>query len=121
MGLPKAPEARLFYRVSHERLADARILRERGRTTGSVYLAGYAVECMLKALVLSRPTGSARSAMADSFRGSKGHDFGWLRRAYLRGRGQALPPDIRTAFEEVNTWSTHVRYFPGQIGQRRAE
>jgi HEPN domain-containing protein len=121
MGLPKAPEARLFYRVAKERLPDARLLRESGRSTGSVYLAGYAVECILKSLVLSRLTGKSRSQMLNSFRGVKGHNFGWLRKAYISNRGEALPEAIRTAFTRVNSWSTELRYQALNIRQNDVE
>ncbi len=73
--MPTAPEARRFYRVAKERFDDALFLLAGGRTTGAVYFAGYAVECMLKALILSRLTGKARRTTAESFRGTKGHDF----------------------------------------------
>jgi len=39
--------------VAKQRFDDALLLLEMGRTTAAVYLAGYSVECMLKALILS--------------------------------------------------------------------
>jgi len=60
MAVPSSIEARLFYRAS-QRFDEAQVLLEAVRTTGAVYLAGYGIECILKALILSvfpqaRPT-----------------------------------------------------------------
>lgn len=35
MGLPKVPEARLYYRAAKQRFDDAQLLLEAGRTTGA--------------------------------------------------------------------------------------
>ncbi len=56
MALPRAAEARRYYRAAKQRYEDAQMLLEAGRTTGAVYLAGYAVECILKALLLANVT-----------------------------------------------------------------
>jgi HEPN domain-containing protein len=61
MGLPHSRGARLFYRAALHRYDDAALLLEAGRTTGAVYLAGYTVECMLKALVLAGVPASFRA------------------------------------------------------------
>jgi hypothetical protein len=54
MSVPKSNEARRFFRAAGARYSEAFFLLENsGFTTAAVYLAGYAVECMLKALVLS--------------------------------------------------------------------
>lgn len=54
MGVPKSKHARLFYRCALHRRDEAKILRKADpRTTGAVYLAGYSVECILKALILA--------------------------------------------------------------------
>ena len=58
MAIPASIEARLYYRCAFQRHEDAQILLRADHTTGAVYLAGYGVECILKALVLhfNRPT-----------------------------------------------------------------
>jgi hypothetical protein len=38
----------VFRAVAAERLRDAEVLLEQGRPGGAVYLAGYALECVLK-------------------------------------------------------------------------
>lgn len=49
----KSRHVRLFLNVAKARLEEAGHLRESDYTMGAVYLAGYAVECGLKALVLA--------------------------------------------------------------------
>ncbi len=90
-------------------------------TTGAVYLAGYAVECMLKALWLSRIPTSERPSLVDRFHGAKAHDFGWLKAQYLRVGGETLPPAISRAIATVNSWSTDLRYQPGAMKINEAE
>lgn len=52
MALPTSKEPRLFYRAAIRRFEEAQFLLEKGSyTTASVYLAGYAIECMFKALM----------------------------------------------------------------------
>jgi hypothetical protein len=43
---------RRFYRVLTQRFNDVLLLLEMDRKTAAVYLAGYSIECMLKALIL---------------------------------------------------------------------
>jgi hypothetical protein len=114
-------EARLFYRAAQQRLLDARVLQDNSRTTGAVYLSGYGVECILKALILTRLTGKARRTVAESFRGSKAHDFAWLRHIYFKNHGDSLPADVASAFVLVATWSTNLRYHAGAIPRVDAE
>lgn len=49
--MPISKNARLFYRAAKQRFDDALLLLELKRTTAAVYLAGYSIECMLKALI----------------------------------------------------------------------
>jgi HEPN domain-containing protein len=43
-----------FRKLTHMRLAEARLLLTRGHFCGAFYLAGYAVECALKAKIAKR-------------------------------------------------------------------
>jgi len=79
MAIPASIEARLYYRCAFQRHEDAQILLRADHTTGAVYLAGYGIECMLKALVLSAVAPAARTEMLNSFRGARAHDYEWLR------------------------------------------
>lgn len=115
MPLPSAVEARGFYRAAWQRWDDARFLAKQSRYTGAVYLAGYGVECMLKALILAHSPKNLRQETLASFRGAKAHDFFWLRLLYNQRGGPAFSRPIIVAFERVNTWTTDLRYKPGQI------
>jgi hypothetical protein len=92
-----------------------------GYTTGAVYLAGYGVECMLKALVLAAVPARARRDTMKSFRGNRAHDYEWLRSLYLTNGGARLPREITRHFALVNTWSTDLRYTPRTVREREAK
>jgi len=119
--MPTSPNARLFYRVAKQRFEDAEFLLDADRTTAAVYLAGYSVECILKALILSVVPRVQESDTSALFCGSQAHDFGWLRRLYAESGGQGLPPSLVPHFARVNTWSTDMRYSPGTIALRDAK
>ncbi len=103
------------------RYEDAQILLRADRTTGAVYLAGYGIECILKALVLSPLAPAARAAMLDSFRGARAHDYEWLRTQYLENGGARFPRETTQAFTLVNDWSTDLRYLPRTMKADEAE
>lgn len=112
MGVPGSTGARLFYRCVFQRYEDAQILLRADHTTGAVYLAGYGVECILKALVLAALGPAARTATLQSFRGARAHDFEWLRTQYFENGGSRFPREITADFTLVNDWSTDLRYSP---------
>lgn len=113
MALPNAAEARPYYQAAKQRFEDARFLLEAERTTGAIYLAGYCVECMLKAMILSILPAGRRIEMLGSFRGSRAHDYDWLRSRYLTSGGPQFTKAIARAFSFVNTWAVEVRYKAG--------
>lgn len=120
MALPRAKQARPFYQAAWQRFEDAQVLLRAGRTTGATYLAGYGVECMMKALVLSTLPARQQSNMADEFRGARAHSFEWLKATYL-GSGGSFPLAIAREFTLVNTWSTHLRYAAGTANPQDAK
>ena len=115
MALPHSREAQLFYRTAKQRFEDAQFLLEGDRTTGAVYLAGYGVECMLKALILNMAPRTSRAKILASFRGAKAHDFEWLQREYRKLHGPAFSQKVREYFVHVSTWTTDYRYRSGMI------
>jgi HEPN domain-containing protein len=121
MAVPASIEARLYYRCAFQRYEDAQILLRAGRTTGAVYLAGYGIECILKALVLEGLAAAVRTKMLDSFRGTRAHDFEWLRTKYLQNGGARFPREFTEAFTLVNDWSTDMRYLPRTLRAHDAE
>ena len=120
MASAQSREVRRFYNVALQRFEDAEVLLRNRRTTGAIYLAGYAVECVLKALLLANiPRGRQRRFLQE-FRGTRAHDFDWLRQQ-LQARGVQLPQTLRKEFTRVNTWSTDLRYNPGTTRYDRGE
>jgi hypothetical protein len=120
VSIPTIAESRVFYRCAYQRLEEAGVLIEAGYTTGSIYLAGYAVECILKALILNAAPKQIRNEVLSSFRGKKAHEFEWLRTTYLTHQGSRFPKDITIHFATVNDWSTDLRYSPRSIRPEEA-
>lgn len=120
MGLPRDVDARRYYRVAQQRLQDGEVLlRAVERRAASIYLSGYAVECVLKTLlILARPV-NARAEVLRSFRGAAGHDLLELRLRLAR-RGVLVPADHAEAMTLLETWSTDLRYDPGPGDPRDA-
>jgi hypothetical protein len=119
MGTPTDPDARRFYRAAGQRLEDARAtLENTERTTAAVYLAGYCVECMWKALILSQVPPDKKDEVLEQFTGAKAHNFEWLRTLYTQFGG-TLPPkkdkELTAAFVTVGSWRTDLRYSAGTI------
>jgi HEPN domain-containing protein len=120
MGLPKDKSARQFYRAGQQRWEDARFLLEAGRALGAVYLAGYCVECLLKALILSQVPAADRGDILKQFRGAKAHEYQWLQDRYYSLGGARFPPAVVQAFEPVAVWGTELRYKPGTLREEDA-
>jgi HEPN domain-containing protein len=120
VALPSAEHARRFYRAAKQRFDDALLLLEMGRTTAAVYLAGYSVECMLKALILAAVPRGQEEEVFSVFRGARAHDYEWLLRLYTEKGGARMPPTVVPHFARVNSWSTDMRYLPGTIALREA-
>jgi len=119
MGTPTDPDARRFYRAAWQRLEDARAtLENTERTTAAVYLAGYCVECMWKALILSQVPPDKKDEVLEQSTGAKAHNFEWLRTLYTQFGG-TLPPkkdkELTAAFVTVGSWRTDLRYSAGTI------
>ena len=100
MATPTTAEA--WLRVAQERAVDARILAAQGRSVAAVYLAGYAVECALKAYLQRVGRGFPTSGQA-------GHDLHELWRACgFRLAALGDSQGNRTYF--VEQWHTGLRY-----------
>lgn len=121
MGLPRVKEARDYYRAAMHRAGDAALLREFGRTTGAVYLAGYAVECMLKALLLDGVGRALRKVLLADFHGTRAHNIEWLGALYRQHVGLTVPLDVARHLARVASWSTDLRYGTGTLKRRDAD
>ncbi len=99
--------------MAYQRLEDSRLLLEQlDRPKPAIYLAGYAIECILKALLISRTPKGDRLELLRSFRGASGHDLSRLRHR-LRIVGVHAASDIAEKLSLVSSWSTDLRYEPG--------
>src|SRR5215510_14711262 len=101
MALPQVSEARAYYRAAKLRYDDALLLMREERTNGAVYLAGYTVECYLKALLLNSVAPRTRRELCERFRGAIGHNIRWLTRLYLRFVRVSIPKETRLELARV--------------------
>lgn len=115
-----SPHVRRFHLVALQRFEDAEILLQNGRTNGAMYLGGYTVECMLKALLLSSVPVGSQNALMKSFRGSIAHNYDWLRNE-LRAKGIEFPAIVARQLLIVNSWSTELRYLAGTKKAREVQ
>lgn len=119
-GLSKV--AKDYRRAAINRYEEAMLLYAAGKCTGAMYLAGYAVECVLKVLVLSTvPVAQQAEYAKNEFRGHAGHDFESLRAAYLVRLGGGVPSDVAKRFALVRDWSTDLRYDPRESKDDEAD
>ncbi len=113
MNTPRMPIPRRFYRVAYQRFEEAKVLSDAGFYIGAVYLAGYAVECMLKALILASIPQSDQPNVEAEFRGQRAHQYEWLRKRYAQSNSGGFPKDVSESLVFVSTWETSLRYTPG--------
>ena len=108
-------EVTRYRRAAERRLEDARFLAGgvRERQTGAVYLAGYAAECGLKALLLSV------TREADQPDSIYSHSLLALRDACRRA-GVNLPREEDRRINDLADWDTTLRYNPGDTDPRDA-
>ena len=108
--MPGWIDIRQYMRAARQRLRSGEALRSQDQWLDAIYLAGYAVECALKALLLSNLPVSRRRRT--SFTGRGWHDFERLKFELSR-RGVNFPPAVVNALRTVRTWSTDLRYSAG--------
>jgi HEPN domain-containing protein len=121
MGLPRPKEARQYYRAAKQRADDAELLLEAGRTTAAVYLAGYTVECFMKALILAGASPHLRREPLKDFRGDRAHNLEWLGALYRRHIAAPIPREVIRHLTRVASWSTDLRYAAGALKRRDAD
>jgi len=107
------PDIRKFHKAAIRRLEAAEVLLDNEITLEALYLAGYCLECSLKALILARtPQSRRREKLKDRFRGAAAHSLDWLVtelhkvRVDLPDRFSA-PLRLRFAFLH---WRVELRY-----------
>jgi hypothetical protein len=81
-----------------------------------VYLGGYAVECILKALLLSRTRAKRHEALESEFIASLGHDLEKIKARLEKLRKPVLmSAEVARSFRAVRRrWSSEMRYYPAK-------
>lgn len=118
--VPTDINARRYYRVAYQRLDDGSALLDISRARAAIYMTGYAVECILKALLLVSTPAGQRSAVLETFRGAGSHNIDWLREQLVHRIGR-LPVAEARQVSLVRSWSTDLRYEPGPGDPEDAE
>lgn len=103
-------EVAQFLRAGEQRLTAAEILYREQVYLDSMYLAGYAVECSMKAFVLGNvPRGKRKKFERDYFRGATSHNFEYLR-GLSKEQGIDFPFLVEEGLRRISSWSTDLRY-----------
>lgn len=117
--------SRDFQRAAGQRLTTAEFLRDSGDyNLDAMYLAGYAVECALKALILHRtPVANHADTLSKITAGKKMHSVEVLA-GILNDLGSPMPRALLRKLLQTRhiRWSTNLRYEYGRIdtGETRA-
>jgi len=106
-------DRRDFQELSKVRLKEATALLKLGLFDGAYYLAGYAVECALKACIAKR---TQRFEFPDRKRAESSHSHSLRDLIRVAGLEEARreradqDPDFRRSWEIVESWSEQSRY-----------
>lgn len=103
-----------FQRAARQRLTTAEFLmRHPAFSLDAMYLAGYTIECTLKALILHlTPAAEKEEMLARISSGAKMHSPETLG-AILKALGGSIPLDLARKFRRSG-WSTALRYETGR-------
>lgn len=105
--------SRDFRRAAEQRFTTAEFLWNRDYTLDALYLAGYAVECILKSMVMHfTPEIDQESTFQRLKSGAKMHYPEQLKEE-LKDLGYPMPPELVKSFRRFD-WSTNLRYESGR-------
>jgi len=110
-------DIRKFRRASEQRLKAAELLFEYEFFLEATYIAGYAIECILKHLILRRMPRNRHDFMLGKLTGAgaKGHDFDYLMNILRAAPVNCnVPREINVTLRLVSSWSTELRYEVGR-------
>ena|SRR5712692_1362600 len=102
-----------FQGLSRARLKEARALLRLGLSDGAYYLAGYAVECALKACIAK---GTRRFEFPDKKKVDSSHSHNLRELVKIAGLEDARieqvgrDPDFKKSWDAVQAWSEQSRY-----------
>jgi hypothetical protein len=118
-----ATERTTFQKLAQLRIDEAKVLLVNGQPSGAYYLAGYAIECALKA------------AIAKQFRADEIPDRNLVRNVYQHDLAALLSlaelerqleidrqadPELDRRWSIVKNWTEQARYAPWTKGQAEA-
>ena len=88
------------------------LLRDSAHYRDAIYLAGYSIECAVKALILQRTPKNSFAEMFDALtHGKKAHDFEYLKGILVRAPiNLTIPGDVTEQLMVANYWTTSIRY-----------
>jgi HEPN domain-containing protein len=111
----KSATVRKFRQAAKQRLTVAEFLLKHGFNLDSKYLAGYGVECALKALILRRTPDRQFAEMYKRLTsGQRAHDYEVLKGVLKRNPiNQTIPVAMAVHFQWVASWTTGLRYEVG--------
>ncbi len=100
-------------RLADLRVAEARLLLDNGHYSGAYYLAGYAVECALKACIAKQVREfdfPDRKLASESYSHSLRSLLGTAGLVGALGQDNAIYPGLGANWEEVLKWNVESRY-----------
>lgn len=99
-----------FQELAQCRLAEAKLLSEQGHPSGAYYLAGYAIECALKAIIAAQFQANEipDKALVTSIYTHNLSDL--LRLSGLQTELQEAGPELVRSWDIVKKWSEGARY-----------
>src|SRR5438552_16475756 len=101
--------SRDFQKAALQRLATAEFLLDKDYTLDAMYLAGYTVECTLKALILEiTPLAERAERLKTISSGKSMHEPETLGR-FLKDGGRPIPAELVERLRRSD-WSTALRY-----------
>lgn len=105
--------SRDFQRAAAQRLTTAEFLLKYGYNLDAMYLAGYTVECTLKALILELAPAVDRQKMLKKISAGKKMHEPEILGSILKDLGCPIPLEVVKRFRRSG-WSTALRYETGR-------
>jgi leucyl-tRNA synthetase len=110
---PLVITSRDFQRAAEQRFTTAEFLLEHDRTLDALYLAGYAVECTLKALVMYLTPPATMNETFERLKSSAKMHYPEHLKEELKNLDCLLPIDLVKRLRRFE-WSTNLRYESGR-------